>query len=430
MPLNVLVVGAGVCGPAFAAMLQAFDHRHQITVIERSPALRSTGQQIDLKTAVIPIIEKLSITDLIKSHSIAEKGFEIVDTNGKTVLHFDFDEDDDKRNDFSRSVASEYEIMRGDLVSVFYKFSLAQRDQLSSAEQKEGSLTYEFGKTITELVQLADGVDVTFSNGQKGRYDLVVGADGQGSQTRRSAFGQKVSDESYKSLQIHAAFYSIPRIEGEGENGKAYLAPGRRGIMTRTGDRPKTQVFLFSMNNAERLKEVSREPVHVQKKVWADTFKNAGWQSARFRAELNNTDDFYTCELAQIKMQQWYKGSVVLVGDAGYSPSVMTGMGTTASLVGAYVLAGELSKPGQDLKAALRSYDGTMRPFVTELQKIPGGGLMGPAWPSSRLAIWLLTRGLWAISTFGIDSMVKRLMPRDSKPAPWTLPEYPKMHVR
>ena len=42
-----------------------------------------------------------------------------------------------------------------------------------------------FGTTTTELAQDDDGVDVTFADGSTGRYDLVVGADGIRSWTRR-----------------------------------------------------------------------------------------------------------------------------------------------------------------------------------------------------------------------------------------------------
>lgn len=428
MPLNVLVVGAGVCGPAFAAMLQAFNHRHKITVVERAPALRATGQQIDLKAQVIPIIEEMSLVDLIKAHSVAEKGLEIVDTNGKSVMRFDFSDKDDK-GEFAMSVSSEYEIVRGDLVKVLYEYGLNQRRLLEGPQQKEGGLKYEFGKSISEITQAESGVDVSFSDGQKDHFDLIVGADGQGSKVRRLAFGQEISDEAFKPLNIYAAFYSVPRIDSMGDFGKSYLAPGHRAIMTRTGDRSQTQVFLLSMTNLERIKASNQETVDTQKKLWSDTFKGAGWESERLLAGLKDTNDFYTCELAQIKMEQWYKSRVVLLGDAGYCPSVMTGMGTTSSLIGSYVLAGELSKHGDDVSAALAAYGKVMRPYVAEHQKMPGGGFWGNL-PSSRLGIWLFTNALWAVSKVPIGKILGRVMPKGKEPDKLVVPKYGKMHIR
>lgn len=428
MPLNVLIVGAGVCGPALATLLQGSDHRHNITVVERSPSLRVAGQQIDLKAQGIPIMRKMSLIDTIKSHCVAESGMELVDSNGKPITHFGVNDSD--KGDLAIALTSEYEIMRSDLVKVLYEASLNQRAKLGKDLGKEGGLTYEFGKTITELTQSDDGVNVTFSDGQKSGYDIVVGADGQGSRTRRLAFGQEASDEAFKSLEIHAAFYGIPRVEGEGETAKAYIAQGRRGMMTRTGDRPVTQVYLFSMKNTERLKNSNKESIEKQKEVWAETFKDAGWQSGRFLSGLNTCDDFYACELAQVKMKQLYNGRVVLLGDAGYCPSVLTGMGTTASLIGSYVLAGELARHGNDVGTALKSYERVVRPPVLECQKMPFGGSLGVFWPSSRLGIWILRNTLWAISSFKIDQMIQRVLPRGKDKGGWTIPEYPELNLR
>jgi len=51
-------------------------------------------------------------------------------------------------------------------------------------------------------------------------------------------------------------------------------------------------------------------------------------------------------------MGQWYRGRTVLLGDAGYCGSPLAGLGTAMALVGAYVLAGELSVTPGDHTAA------------------------------------------------------------------------------
>jgi hypothetical protein len=44
-----------------------------------------------------------------------------------------------------------------------------------------------------------------------------------------------------------------------------------------------------------------------------------------------------------------------------------------AAIVGTYVLAGEIAKSPNDIRAALKRYDATTRPFVDRVQKlIPG----------------------------------------------------------
>ena len=68
-------------------------------------------------------------------------------------------------------------------------------------------------------------------------------------------------------------------------------------------------------------------------------------------------------------MKQMYGGPVVLLGDAGYCPSPFTGMGTAVSLIGSYVLAGELARHGNDVDRALEAYEEVVRRPVNECQK-------------------------------------------------------------
>ena len=222
MPLKVLIVGAGICGPAFAMLLQKSNPEHNITILERHPHIRSSGQQIDLKTQAPHILKKMGLLDEIKSRCVNETGLEMVDSAGRQVALFGAAASGERRP----GLTSEHEIMRGDMVEVLYNASIKQDAELRQASGTNNGLTYVFGKTITALNHNKEDVDVTFSDGQEERYDLVVGADGQGSRTRRLAFGQQLSNEAFKSLGIHAAYFSIPRVEGRGHFGKGPSGSG------------------------------------------------------------------------------------------------------------------------------------------------------------------------------------------------------------
>lgn len=424
MPLNVLIVGAGVCGPAFASLLQNSDSRHHITVVERFSSLRLAGQQIDLKAHGTPIIRKMGLLEAIKKHCVAETGLEIVDSEGKPVAKFGVNSSDGSAG-FGLTV--EHEIMRGDLVKVLHDASLHQRAKMEANGAKEGGLKYEFGKTIQALDQSSEGVEVTFSDGEKKRFDLIVAADGQNSRTRRLSFGDEANNEAIKSLGVHVAYYSIPRGEGDGGLAKIYFAPGSRFVMTRNGDRPKTQVYLYTRDNAEAVKTLYKQPIAKQKEHFAMTFEDVGWECDRLvgGGALDAADDFYAHELAQIKMKQLVEGRVVLIGDAGYCPTPFTGMGTTASLIGAYVLAGELARHANDIEAGLKAYDEVMRAPIEECQALPPG--MAMALPSSSFGVWLVRTSLWALSTFKIDQIVNKM--KGKKKDAWPLPDYPELKL-
>ena len=87
-------------------------------------------------------------------------------------------------------------------------------------------------------------------------------------------------------------------------------------------------------------------------------------------------------------MDRWVNGRVVLVGDAGYGPSPMTGMGTSMALVGAYVLAGELAGAAGDHRTAFGRYEDAMRDYVTQGQA-QAKGAAGFLLPKSRSQVWL-----------------------------------------
>ncbi|GLI73436.1 hypothetical protein PoHVEF18_001653 [Penicillium ochrochloron] len=418
MPLNMLIVGAGVCGPAIAMLLQRSNPRHNITIVERSSTLRSTGQQIDLKNQAPHILRKMGLLDEIKALCVNETGLEVVDSAGKQIAYFGAAASGERRI----GLTSEHEIMRGDMVQALYDASIKQNAELKVGPGQE--INYIFGKTITSLDQSAQGVDVTFSDGREHLYDLVIGADGQYSRTRRLAFGQEISDASFKSLGVHAAYFSIPRIDGEGTLARGHLAPGRKMIYTRTSDRPVTGALLFTMQETPRLKASYKESVENQRKAFVEVFKDMDWQTDRLISGLKNSDDFYANELGQIKMDRLSTGRVVLLGDSGYCPSPFTGLGTNLCLVGAYVLAGELARQGNDVKGALKTYEEKMWPFIYECQQF-SSRTMEFLFPSSRLGIWAMHNLIWAMSK--VAGLFPQPQKRDNHDE--RLPEYPELKL-
>ena len=370
-PLNILIVGAGVCGPILAVLLQRSNPDHNITIIERWPSLRTGGQQIDLKAQGIPIMRRLGLLEEIRKICVQEPGMEIVDHKGKKLIQFGVTKAGDKGASFE--LTNEFEFMRGDFVQIAYEASLKDRENLEAKGHTGGSLTYLFNTSLTGLSQDAGSTttSVTFSTGETKSYDLVVATDGQGSRTRRLAFGDAVNKEAFKSLGIHAAFYNIPRLPKEDGFARLYAGSENRHALTRTGNCPHTQVYFFvwkSSQHTHKMKAVHQLPIEEQKAAWAQLFRNIGWQAERFTRALDTVDDFYATEIAQIKMpsNQLYTGRVVLLGDAGYCASPMTGQGTTLSIAGAYTLTGELATHPHDVEAALKAYETKLRPLIDD----------------------------------------------------------------
>lgn len=348
-----------------------------------------------------------------------------------------------------QSFTSEYEIVRGDLVRVVYEASLAaaQKAATKAGSSADDLLRYEFGKHATALAQRGDGVDVTFSDGSSAAFDLVVGADGQGSRTRRMLLGREASDAAFHSLGVHTVFFNFPnrdeddKDEEEVQMAKLCHAPGRRIMATRTGrGRPITQAILGTMAPSEQLRAAiaagaGAEAEAEQKAAWEREFRGAGWRADELLARMRTTDDFYCHTSGQVRLDRWHKGRVVLLGDAGYCPSPNTGMGTTAAFVGCYVLAGELARHGAaatggaeegGVDAALEAYERVLRPFVTEVQKL--------SWGMPRLMFYDTPWGIWfahlilkVVAGLRIDKLAFRFLPEDK--GDWKVPDYPELNL-
>jgi hypothetical protein len=107
-------------------------------------------------------------------------------------------------------------------------------------------------------------------------------------------------------------------------------------------------------------------------------------------------------------------------------------MGTTLSLVGTYVLAGELARHTTSVGAALKAYEETMKQPIVECQKLSGVAEGGGMFPASAWGIWAANTVIWTLSTFRIDKLLIWLagfMP-GGKEKRWELPEYPELNLR
>src|SRR5262244_2222503 len=107
-----------------------------------------------------------------------------------------------------------------------------------------------------------------------------------------------------------------------------------------------------------------------QQQVLRSVYRGIGWEVPRLLGMMPSAPDYYFDAAAQIRMDHWSRGRVVLVGDAAYCASPMSGQGSSLALIGAYVLAGELAAAGGDHEAAFAEYDRVMRPFIAVNQAL------------------------------------------------------------
>lgn len=131
----------------------------------------------------------------------------------------------------------------------------------------------------------------------------------------------------------------------------------------------------------QQFAKASKEGLDAQKHLATSLFRDADWTSIpRILEGMQSSDDLYMQHVAQVHLPRWSSpgGRITVLGDAGYAPSPFSGMGTSLAFIGAYVLAGEISKCAlhpekHDIPTALSTYETFLRPYVESIQSLPPG---------------------------------------------------------
>ena len=379
---DVLISGASIAGPALAYWLRT--RGFNPTVVERAPAPRPGGQTVDLRGAGRLVIQRMGLMDRVRQLSLDQRGIAWVDGRGRVTARMPSDLFG------GEGIVSEIEILRGDLGQLLY-------------EATRPGTEYLFDDTITGLEQDEAGVTVTFERAAPRRFSLVIGADGLHSAVRTLAFGPEPGH--LRPLGCYTAWFTTPADLDLGGWFLMHNAPGGLVVSARPGRLPGEIKAGLSFRSAPI--EYDRRDTGGQQDILARRFAGAGWEAPRLLAAMRTAPDFFFDSVAQVHLDRWSAGRVGLVGDAGYCPTPLTGLGTSLALVGAYVLAGELAVARGDHRVAFARYEQVMRPYVTRGQQLPPGGASGYA-PRSRAAIRLRTASMRMMTHWPVRSLLAR----------------------
>lgn len=323
--LDVLIVGGGVGGMTAAVRLAALGAR--VALIDKDPQWRAYGAGLTITGPSLRAFDELGVLPEIRERGSVHAGMRIFDPAGN--LQADIPAPPDPA-----PLRCTGGIMRPVL------------HEILAARVRRAGVEVALGIEPREIVPHGASVEATLSDGRRARYDLVVGADGIFSSVRRMAFPEAPP----------------PRFTGQGcwrvvaprppavDRSELYLGgPVKVGLVPVAHDR----MYMFILEHVPLNPRFAQEQYISHLKALLAGF---GRNAAGVRDGLGPRSQITYRPLEWILVPQpWYRGRVVLIGDAAHATTPHLASGAGMAVEDALVLAQELARH-EDPDAALGAF--------------------------------------------------------------------------
>lgn len=337
--MNVVIIGAGMGGLTTGIALKKFGH--QVRIFEQTEKILPVGAAISLWSNGVKCLNYLGLTD-----KIAKLGGQMDDlayVDGLTG---------DVMTQFSLLPLIEevgqrpYPVARADLQNMLMdEFG---RDQIY------------LGKKMVSLEDKADYVEVHFADGSSTQADLLIGADGTHSLTRTYVLGQQVQ-RRYAGYVNWNGLVEISEDLAPAQQWTTYVGEGKRASLMPVAD-GKFYFFLDVPlpagldNNRDDYKK-------LLKRYFVDWCQPVQQLIERLDPQKTNRVEIHDIE----PFTQFYKGRVVILGDAAHSTTPDIGQGGCQAMEDAIYLARSLQINTLGLEDALRRYQNKRNERANEL---------------------------------------------------------------
>ena len=330
---GVLIAGGGIGGLTLAAALARQGQRAEL--VERATAWAPVGAGIGLGINAMVALRTVGVAERVLASGEPCLRWDVVDRQGRPIVHFDF-------ADLARGVG---------ISSV-----CVHRADLHAALRDAAAVPHRLGLAVTDVAQRADAVEVSFSDGSTGVYDMVVGADGIRSRVRTAVFG---------AAPLRYSGYSSFRMVVERPPGMHDIlemwGPGRRIGLSPINAR---QLYCYTTHNAPA-GEVDDPASRLD--IFRELFRDFGGRFPEVLAQLQQPDQLFRDDISELRIGAMRRGRVVLIGDAAHAMTPNLGQGGAMAIEDAVVLARALERAGT-LDAALADFDQRRVPRVRSVQ--------------------------------------------------------------
>ena len=297
---SVLIIGGGAAGTAAAILLAR--EGVAVELVEERPDVPDVGSGITLQGNALRILRELGVWDdvLAAGYPFNSLGIRLPDPAATLVAEIP-----DVRTG-GPDLPATLGMPRPTLARVLL-------DQAATVGVK-----LRYATVPTSLDQDASGVDVTFSDGSSGRFDLVVGADGIHSWTRR----ELGIDEEPTSAGMGIWRVHVPRPT---EVERTDLTYGGRCYIAGYCPTSESTMYAYLVEDVQDRSGLSHAEQIETFRELASTYHGA-WDAVRDSLTATTFINYARFE-HHVVPGDWHRGRVVLVGDAAHScpPTIAQG---------------------------------------------------------------------------------------------------------
>ena len=332
--MKVLISGGGIGGLTLAHELATRDVTP--VVVEKVSGFRRAGYAMSLFGKAVEVLRGMGLSTELDARTAHVSTLAPTTATGERIRELDLSR-------VEAFAAGHVMLNRDDLHGILFD---AVKDRID----------IRFDRTVTGVAQDEDGVDVTLSDGEQLRCDLLVGADGIHSQTRGlvldGADPRRVADMAIATFYVPNHFGLKPALHD-------VFAPG--GLAYQVGaysDGEATARFMYTKPHGERLSPGERRAEIL------DRFGKFWMVREVFEALEDDSHIFYDY-VTQVVMPSWSKGRVVWLGDSAWCLSPISGRGAAAAIIGAHLLAERLATGQNVLEHFVRGKRSCVRPLMS-----------------------------------------------------------------
>lgn len=325
---KILVVGGGVGGLAVAIGL------HQkgiaVEVVERDADWKVYHVGIIVQANFVRALNQLGIGDAAVAAGYAYRGARFMTPAGDVIAELPGDTAVD-------GLPSDLGLTRPAL------------HQVLTDKVRELGIPVRLGVSFESFDDRGDAVDVLFTDGSSGSYDLVIGADGNYSAVRKALWPDARPNFTGQGVWR----YNIPR-PADLEWSDLYIGKQAPGFRGKAGYCPLTpeEMYIFVVCEEPGNPKFAPETLADEMRQRLEGF--GGILGEASKAVTDPALVVYRPLEACIMPDPWYQGRVVLIGDAAHSATPHLGQGAAMAVEDAVVLADEIAN--RDVDQALRAF--------------------------------------------------------------------------